>query len=119
MQYLKTQEWVAQANGRYSYGKLEYPFTLSPASPDVTSKWKPFHPGTFHEDGFTENQKLFQFYLTQLVPLFNVKTSPFFHLDNSTVNEDATFSLDAALLQLISHRIERNYSRSQRVVTLL
>ncbi|KAK7687652.1 hypothetical protein QCA50_008867 [Cerrena zonata] len=104
LQYLKTQESIGQADGRYSYGKLEYPFTLSPISPDVTSKSKPFTPGTFHEDGFTENQKLFKFYLTQLVPLFSVQTSPFFHLDNSTLNEDATFNLDATLLQLISHR---------------
>ncbi|CAL1715363.1 unnamed protein product [Somion occarium] len=102
--YLVPRELIAAASGRYDYGKLEYPYTLPPVSPDVTTRTNSFAPGRFHQDTFTGNKELFDFYVNHLVPLFSSQSSVFFHLDNSTTNHDATFNLDATLLELISHR---------------
>ena len=92
--------------GRYAYGKLEYPYSapsLGP-SPDVTTKSNQFPPGRFHQDSFTGNSNIRAFYVQTLVPLLNSQTSFYYHLDNSTINDDAILSADANLLQLLSHR---------------
>lgn len=92
--------------GRYAYGKIEYPYTsgaLGP-SPDVTTKSNPFPPGRFHQDPFSGNSNLSSFYVQTLVPLFNSQKSFYFHLDNTTINDDALLAADANLLQLLSHR---------------
>lgn len=101
---LNTREKTAQKAGRFNYGKLEYPFTLPQLKPDVTTSRTPFNPGTFHQDSFTGNPNITQFYLESLVPLFTSAISFFYHLDNSTLNDDAALNLDASLLGLLSHR---------------
>ncbi|KAI0080220.1 chorismate mutase [Panus rudis PR-1116 ss-1] len=102
--FLEAREIVSAASGRYDYGRLEYPYTLPAITPDKATKTNTFPPGRFHQDKFTGNQELFDFYIQTLVPLFNGASSVFFHLDNSTKNNDATLNLDATLLELISHR---------------
>lgn len=95
---------MAEISGRFDYGKLEYPFTLPLIAPDHATPQNPFLPGRFHQDSFTGNPNLISFYLNTLVPLFNSPTSVFFHLDDSTQNDDAALNLDATLLALLSHR---------------
>ncbi|KII94861.1 hypothetical protein PLICRDRAFT_169570 [Plicaturopsis crispa FD-325 SS-3] len=102
--YIRRRETVAQRLHRFDYGKLEYPFTLPAIAPDVTTSDDEFPPGRFHQDTFTGNANLSAFYLNTLVPSFNSTTAYFFHLDNSTENDDAAMNLDATLLSLMSHR---------------
>ncbi|KAH8103919.1 chorismate mutase [Cristinia sonorae] len=103
--FLKPRENVAKASGRYAYGKLEYPFIIpAVVKPDVTSKTNTFPPGRFHQDSYSGNPDLFAFYITTIVPLFTSPKPTFFHLDNSTVNNDAALNLDATILDLLSHR---------------
>lgn len=92
--------------GRFNYGKLEYPFTSSVLgpSPDVTTTNNTFPPGRFHQDSFSGNSNISAFYIQTLVPLFTSQTSFYYHLDNSTISDDAILSADANLLQLLSHR---------------
>ncbi|THH27199.1 hypothetical protein EUX98_g6989 [Antrodiella citrinella] len=103
--YLKPREVTAEALGRYAYGNLEYPFTLGQVvEPDVTTTLNPFPPGRFHQDTYSGNPALFSFYLSTVVPLLNSTTSFFYHLDNSTLDDDAALNLDATILALLSHR---------------
>jgi len=104
--YLEPREKAANTFGRYDYGKLEYPFTLPLITPDKTTKSTPFPPGQFKQDAWSPNPEIFTFYIDTLVPLFvqGQSNSFFYHLDNSTIDQDAIFSLDATLLQLISAR---------------
>ncbi|THH20939.1 hypothetical protein EW146_g511 [Bondarzewia mesenterica] len=103
--FIHAREIVADASGRFKYGKLEYPFTLPLIFPDHATQSNPFPPGRFHQDTFSGNANLTSFYVNTLVPeFFTSQTSYFFHLDNSTVNNDAAMNLDATLLALLSHR---------------
>ncbi|KIP06274.1 hypothetical protein PHLGIDRAFT_467034 [Phlebiopsis gigantea 11061_1 CR5-6] len=102
--FISQQEIISAATGRYDYGKLEYPFTLPLIVPDKTSKENAFPPGRFHQDSYSGNPSITSFYLDTLVSLFNRSTSFYFHLDNSTVDDDAVLSLDRTLLALLSHR---------------
>jgi len=104
--YLLPRENIAGGLGRYNYGNLEYPFTIgfSGPSPDVTTRSNTFPPGRFHQDSFSGNSNITAFYINTLVPLFTSTTSFYYHLDNSTTDDDAIFSADATLLQLLSHR---------------
>ncbi|KAF9460569.1 chorismate mutase [Collybia nuda] len=101
---LTTRENIALKAGRFDYGKMEYPFTLPLISPDFTTPLTPFNPGTFHQDTFSGNPNITKFYLETLVPMFTSATSFYYHLDNSTLNDDAALNLDATLLGLLSHR---------------
>jgi len=104
--FMLPQEVLAAASGRFDYGKLEYPFTLPIVSPDHVTKQTPFPPGQFHQDTFTPNQELFQFWIQTLVPLFQrfQGSSVFYHLDNSTIDDNAMFTLDSVCLGLLSAR---------------
>ena len=104
LQFLAPRERAAAESGRYDYGKLEYPFTLPIVAPDRTTKANQFAPGRFHQDTFSGNANLTKFYVSALVPFLNSTTSFFYHLDNSTRNDDAVFNLDATLLTLLSNR---------------
>ncbi|KAG6853104.1 hypothetical protein C0991_006870 [Blastosporella zonata] len=97
---------------RFAYGSMEYPFTLASVAPDITTSFKSFPGGIFHQDTFTPNHNLSTFYLKSLLPLLenvNLATggiSVFFHLSNhsSVADTTAKFTLDAQLLALLSHR---------------
>lgn len=104
LRFLQESELVSAARGRFAYGKLEYPFTLPRVAPDVTSPATPFPPGRFHEDSFSGNKNITEFYIDTLVPFFGSATSFYYHLDNSTLDDDAALRLDATLLSLLSHR---------------
>jgi len=114
--YLIPREAVASVSGRFDYGTLEYPFTLSPVAADKTTSSTPFPPGRFHQDTFTPNSNITSFYVNTLIPLIKLAnaqlatppattSSVFFHLINSsTPDADAALNLDATLLALLSHR---------------
>lgn len=102
--FLADHEAIAALSGRYDYGKLEYPFTLPLVVPDKATKGNPFPPGRFHQDAFSGNKNITAFYLDTLIPFFNSPTSFYYHLDNSTLNDDAILNADATLLALLSHR---------------
>jgi len=110
--YLASRETLAAHNGRYSYGTLEYAYTLSTITADKTTSRNPFPPGRFHQDTFLGNSNLTAFFTQTLVPMMNASTSPyFFHLSNSTQKavpdpsrDDAALSLDVTFLQLLSNR---------------
>ncbi|GJE89845.1 chorismate mutase [Phanerochaete sordida] len=104
LRFLEQHEVISAASGRYDYGKLEYPFTLPPVAPDVSTSRNAFPPSRFHQDSFSGNENITAFYLNTLVPLFTSKSSFYYHLDNSTINHDAVLNLDATLLALLSHR---------------
>lgn len=105
LEFINARENASAASGRFDYGKLEYPFTLSPIAPDSATGNDTFPPGRFHQDSFSGNANLTSFYVDTLVPdFFQAPSSFFFHLDNSTLNDDAAMNLDATLLALLSHR---------------
>lgn len=104
LQYIAHREQIAAATGRFSYGKLEYPFTLPIVFPDKATVANPFSPGRFHQDTFSGNANITAFYINTLAPLLNSSTSFFYHLDNSTTNDDVVLNLDATLFALLSHR---------------
>ena len=105
LEFINARENVAAASGRFDYGKLEYPLTLSLIAPDSATGNDTFPPGRFHQDSFSGNPNLTSFYVGTLVPnFFQAPSSFFFHLDNSTLNDDAAMNLDATLLALLSHR---------------
>ena len=102
--YLLGREATAFSLGRYNYGQLEFPYSFTVLPPDFTIKPNQFPPGTYHQDSFSGNPQLLDFYLNTLIPLFNSTTSFYFHLTNSTHNDDATLNLDTTILALLSHR---------------
>ncbi|ETW80149.1 hypothetical protein HETIRDRAFT_428410 [Heterobasidion irregulare TC 32-1] len=105
LEFINARENASAASGRFDYGKLEYPFALSPIAPDSATKNDTLPPGRFHQDSFNGNANLISFYVGTLVPdFFQAPTSFFFHLDNSTLNDDAAMNLEAILLALLSHR---------------
>ncbi|EKM58646.1 uncharacterized protein PHACADRAFT_27093 [Phanerochaete carnosa HHB-10118-sp] len=104
LSFLKQREVVSAASGRYDYGKLEYPFTQPLIAPDISTPSNPFPPGRFHQDSFSGNGNITAFYIDTLVPFFSSPTSYYYHLDNSTIDDDAVLNLDATLLALLSHR---------------
>jgi chorismate mutase len=104
LKFLEEREVFSAQSGRYDYGKLEYPFTLPPVVPDVTTNNNSFPPGRFHQDTFSGNKNITAFYLNTLNLFFSSPTSFYYHLDNSTFDNNAVLNLDATLLALLSHR---------------
>ncbi|KAF8063956.1 chorismate mutase [Lyophyllum atratum] len=110
--FIHKKEVVAQATGRYTYGTLEYPFTLPLVSPDTITSINSFPGGVFHQDTYTPNPGLLSFYLRTLVALLGDAnaavegTSIFFHLTQPAgpADRDTKFTLDAQLLASLSHR---------------
>ena len=102
--YIAPRELIAARTGRFDYGKLEYPYALPILPPDRATRTNSFPPGRFHQDTFSGNANITAFYLKTLVPLLNSTTSFYYHLDNSTQNDDAALNLDATLLGLLSRR---------------